>query len=508
LIYLNSIGSTSSIVKILDALPQAISQQPFAQTIRKNVLPPRKWGKDEICYFANFGAKFFEKWDETALTTGIGGSETSVIRLSQEWAKKGYRVTVYGDPTKEVKYCGVDPTKATYSKMGVQPGMIDYNPIGESPEKIFATEESYKTQWLPKVGQAFDDPKKAKEIIAQIENYTGPDAEDVKARLAKESTLEGKIALARRLGTDMKVGPYHNILNDVINRLEIPPPPPIPTTSITTTLPVGVRPPNLTPPYEGIINTLLPYLRPSNAEPLDKQQLIPEMYAMISNDLEPVYAQKINPRLQQPYDISLQDQMNANQADFNSILRATGGDPSAASSLAAQKYAANSKVLGEQMRINQANKANIYNTNIQTMNAADVANQIILDEQYVRQAKAKSNTKATTLAALESITDKYAQNKLANRNLATYENLYNYRYDPSFRAQNMNPLAKFNIPTVTTNVPVYDNNGNIVGYQRPDGSIPEGATPPYVAPGSRKTEEKPKSAVSRNGSIVKALKNL
>ena len=421
--------------------------------------------------------------------------------------------SIYGDPTKEVKYGGVDPNKATYSKKGIQPGMIDYNPIGESPEKIFATEESYKTQWLPKVGQAFDDPNKAKQIIEQIQNYTGPDAEDVKARLAKEPTLEGKIAVARRLGTDMKVGPYHNILNDVINKLEVPPAPTIPPANPpTNTPPVGVPPPRLTPPYEGIINTILPYVRPSNAEPLDKQQLTPEMYSLISNNLEPVFAQKYNPRLLQPYDISLQDQMNANQADFNAVLRATGGDASAASILAGQKYAANSKVLGEQMRINQANKANIYNTNIQTMNDADLRNINILDQQYVRQAQAKSNTKATTLAALQSITDKYAQNKLANRTLATYENLYNYRYDPSFRAQNMNPLAKFNVPTVTTNVPIYDNNGNIVGYQRPDGSIPEGATPPYVAPGSRKTtaakEEKPKSAVSRNGSIVKALKNL
>ena len=265
-------------------------------------------------------------------------------------------------------------------------------------------------------------------------------------------------------------------------------------------------------PFMDLINSYIGQRRRSNAEPLDKQQLIPEMYSLISNDLEPVYAQKINPRLQQPYDISLQDQMNANQADFNSILRATGGDPSAASSLAAQKYAANSKVLGEQMRINQANKANIYNTNIQTMNAADVANQIILDEQYVRQAKAKSNTKATTLAALESITDKYAQNKLTNRNLATYENLYNYRYDPSFRAQNMNPLQKFNMPTVTNKLPIYDAENNIIGYQQADGSAPAPATPPYVAPGSRKTtetkEQKPKSEVSRNGSIVKALKNL
>jgi hypothetical protein len=275
----------------------------------------------------------------------------------------------------------------------------------------------------------------------------------------------------------------------------------------------GATPPKLTPPYEGIINTLLPYIRPSDAEPLDKQQLIPEMYSLISNDLEPVYAQKINPRLQQPYDISLQDQMNANQADFNSMQRMVGGDPSALASLAAQKYAANSGVLGEQMRINQANKANIYNANINTMNAADLRNVDILDRQYERQAQAKSNTKATTLAALNSITDKYAKNKLDNRTLATYENLYNYRYDPSFRAQNMNPLAKFNTPTVTNKLPIYDASGSkIIGFQEADGSVPAGATPPYVAPGSRKTtttkEEKPASALSRNGSIVKALKNL
>jgi hypothetical protein len=200
--------------------------------------------------------------------------------------------------------------------------------------------------------------------------------------------------------------------------------------------------------------------------------------------------------------------LNANQSDFNALLRASGRNPEAASALAAQKYAANSKVLGEQFRLNQANKAGIYNANINTMNEAQLTNLNILDKQYQRQEQAKSTTKATNLEALKSITDKYAQNKLANRTLATYENLYNYRYDPNFRAKNMNPLAKFNTPTVTGNIPIYDNNGNIVGYQKPDGGAPAGATPPYVAPGSRKTEEKPKSAVSRNGSIVKALKNL
>jgi len=227
-------------------------------------------------------------------------------------------------------------------------------------------------------------------------------------------------------------------------------------------LPIGATPPKLTPPWSGLINSIIPRLRPSDAEAFDTAQITPELYAMISNNLEPVQAQKYIPQLLNPYDISLQDQLNANQADFNAMARMTGGDASALAPLAAQKYAANSRVLGEQMRINQANKAGIYNANINTMNDAQLKNLSILDRQYERQEMAKSNTKATNLEALKSITDKYAQNKLSNRTLATYENLYNYRYDPSFRAQNMNPLAKFNIPTVTTKLPIYDNSGNIV----------------------------------------------
>jgi hypothetical protein len=70
----------------------------------------------------------------------------------------------------------------------------------------------------------------------------------------------------------------------------------------------------------------------------------------------------------------------------------------------------------------------------------------IYDRQYGRQEQAKSNTKATAQAALNSIADKYAKNALENRTLGTYENLYNYRYDASGRAVNMNPLAQYNIP--------------------------------------------------------------
>lgn len=102
--YLDSIGETGRIIPLLDVLPNAITDQPFAIKIRQKYSPARKWGRDEICYFANFGGPFLEKWDASNLETGMGGSETAVIELSKEWSKLGYKVTIYGDPKKR----GVD----------------------------------------------------------------------------------------------------------------------------------------------------------------------------------------------------------------------------------------------------------------------------------------------------------------------------------------------------------------------------------------------------------------
>lgn len=96
--YLDSIGREDDVIKILDILPQEITSNPFAHRIRQKVSKPRVWKDNEICYFANFGGKFFEPWSAGSLETGIGGSETAVIELSKEWSKRGYKVTVYGDP--------------------------------------------------------------------------------------------------------------------------------------------------------------------------------------------------------------------------------------------------------------------------------------------------------------------------------------------------------------------------------------------------------------------------
>ena len=196
--------------------------------------------------------------------------------------------------------------------------------------------------------------------------------------------------------------------------------------------------------WMNIVNQILPYVRPTDAEALDPRQLSGEMLALAQNQLEPVQAQTFQPQLNTPYDISLQDIINENEGDYRAAQRMMGYNPAALAALNAQKYQANQKVLGEQFRMNQAMKNQVYAENRAMLNESNLQNLGILDQQYGRQQQALSNTKATAQAALNSISAKYLQNQASNRELQTYENLYNYRFDPRFRAGNMNPLAQFN----------------------------------------------------------------
>jgi hypothetical protein len=241
--------------------------------------------------------------------------------------------------------------------------------------------------------------------------------------------------------------------------------------------------------WMNVLNSAIPYLRPSDQEALDMAQLYPEMYAMSSNQLEPVPAQGYQPDLGVPYDISLQDQLNANQADYRATQRMVGYNPAAQANLNAQKYQANQGILGDQFRANQAMKDKVYGENRQILNQAKLTNLGIYDKQYERQAQALSNTKATTQAALNSIADKYAKNKLENRELGVMENMYNYRFDESGRAVNMNPLAQLN----------WQGRGNVGS---PKDVAPEGYEYETVL---KKKKEKD---VAKNGSIVKSYKNI
>jgi hypothetical protein len=251
------------------------------------------------------------------------------------------------------------------------------------------------------------------------------------------------------------------------------------------------------------LSNIAPFLRPRTKLGLDPEEIYPEYYAMATNQLEPVQAQTFQPMLDTPYDISFNDQINAIDSQSRAAIRAAGSNPAAQAQIMAQSLEAKNRVLGEQSRVNQANKMGTYNRNRALLNDAQLKNLQILDQQYVRQAQAKSNTRAQALEALKSIAAKTAQNKLENQTLNVYENMYNYRFSPSGVAYNTNAPAQFNIPEgvgieglsnldkskikdLYERIVSRDKTGNITGSK----------------------ERTRTSKTSRNGSIVQALKNL
>jgi hypothetical protein len=265
------------------------------------------------------------------------------------------------------------------------------------------------------------------------------------------------------------------------------------------------------------LSNLENFLRPSNAnDDLPPDQLYPEYFALATNQLDPVQAQKFQPMLDTPYDISFNDQINAIDSQARAAIRAGGNNPAAQSLIMAQAIEAKNRVLGEQTRVNQANKMGVYDKNRAMLNDAQLKNLQILDQQYVRQAQAKSNTKAQTQAALSSIAAKTAQQRATNRKLAIMENMYGFRFSPSGRAINMNAPAQFNMsgnpfgragnqqglsPGLAF---TYDDQQQIVGTRR----IPKSDQPSMDELDDLKNGGKTSNKKARNSSIVKALKNL
>jgi uncharacterized protein YcbK (DUF882 family) len=416
------------------------------------------------------------------------------------------------------KYPSTTTTETTnpeYLIKGNQKGAIDYNDRKTTSNDIWKG-DNYKNVWIPKVNSAISNPEIADKLILQIENYSGQDADDVKYQLSKAKTKEEKLKIINNLATDELLGPFHRLVNDSIdmasspNNNEFAKGIELPETVITKKKTSGI--PKETPKKDSkllnVLSSAMPYIRPSDAEPLDYNQLLGEMYALGNNQLEPVQAQSYQPQLRNPYDISLQDILNENQADYRSQQRMIGNNPAAQAMLNAQKYAANQKVLGEQFRLNQTNKDQVYSQNINTLNDAKLKNLAIYDQQYDRQASAKANTKAITQAALNSISSKYLQNDAANKKLQIYENLYGYRFDDQGRAVNYNGPVKFNSPQITDgqDIPIYDNNGNIVGYKRMGNQQTTNSVRTLPINPEKTTDTKSKKSL--NGSIVKAIKNL
>jgi len=233
-------------------------------------------------------------------------------------------------------------------------------------------------------------------------------------------------------------------------------------------------------------NQLNPYIRPLLRNPLDPGQLAPEMMALATNVVEPVQAQQYMPMLEQTPTVSFQDQLNEIQAEVNATRRLLGNNPAAQAALFAQAAAAKNKVLGEQMKTNQMFQLESRRRNLDELRKAGALNIDILDRQATRQSQARSATKAQAQLALSSIADKIARNRAETLQANVMSNMYpQYTFGPKGRVFNTG-LTTFNTPQLLS--------------QYSSDELQK-----FVD--AKKVEES-KKKTGRNGSIVKAIKNL
>jgi hypothetical protein len=271
------------------------------------------------------------------------------------------------------------------------------------------------------------------------------------------------------------------------------------------------------PWWATIGNMAINYLRPTDQEGLDAEQLYPEWSAMASNQVEPVPAQSYQPELIVPYDISLQAQRNSVMSGQRALEKQLGYNPAAQANAAPAAYNAINEINEKEFMANQGLKNQVYTGNVNTMNDAKKINLGIFADQWAKQSQARSNTKATTQAALNSIADKYAKHKLENRKLGIYENMYNYRFGKSGKAQNYNPLQFFDNTVgggksdktgalASGKEFTYDASGNIVGVRSSDKDTTDADL--EAVGGIKDKNGGAHKKNYKNSSVVRAFKNL
>lgn len=91
---------------LLDNLPKDLVDSPVVIGARHSLKEKKVWPKKSIAIYCGNGPLGI--WGPWSLEEGIGGSEEAVIRLSQELAKQGWKVTVYATPGERTgEYGGV-----------------------------------------------------------------------------------------------------------------------------------------------------------------------------------------------------------------------------------------------------------------------------------------------------------------------------------------------------------------------------------------------------------------
>jgi len=418
-----------------DEISEGVGKNISAEHLAKGYV---KLDKDPVTKDAKWGATVSKAKDGITTT-----KETTVVPKKSKELLKAEGYTLRADGKYYKKHVGVKkPDTETKSASA-----MDYIPKqsadkatglygGVTPEQFQAYKE--KNKWYDWKGF---DPKKQEDVDKYRQAFNiESEKRGSKARMLSDE-IDPKTKLPKENGKTKWVGKQFVSANiEDTKKSEVAPEEELVAEEDVPDV-IGKSKPKF--PWQIPANALLNYLRPSDQEELDYQQLYPEWNAMASNQLDPVPVQFYQPDLNVPYDISLQNERNAVVARDRALQKQLGYNPSAQSNAAPLGYNAINDINAREFQMNQAEKDKVYSGNRATMNQAQMTNLGIAADQWGKQALAKSNTKATTQAALNSIADKYAKHKLENRTLGVYENMYNYRFGKSGKAQNWNGLQFF-----------------------------------------------------------------
>lgn len=195
---------------------------------------------------------------------------------------------------------------------------------------------------------------------------------------------------------------------------------------------------------------------PTYSEPLSFAQVLPELFTLATNKRETVPGFNFQPQLYSPYKVSFRDRQNENNATFRSVARQVGNNPAALAQLAAGKYQADTGVLGEEFRTNQAIQNQVTNQNTELINASRQMNIQLAQQQNMAQAQNAAATRATTREALKSLAAKQIQQRRSNREMTMLNQLFpNYRYNPETQQIE---FAGGNAQITVNGVPAYSPN--------------------------------------------------
>jgi len=494
-----------------EELSDVIGQNLSAEDLAKGYT---KLDKDPVTMNAKNGANLIKKAKAGATTTSETTSPPKSFTNDRDALNQGYKFTgKYGPDGKTKIYERVIKkfdTKDTETKSA---DALGYVPAGQKQSALGTWgkvtpaqfEEAKKANsWYP--GWSTLNPKSK----VDVKNYQRAFNARAKAMGSSANINEdgdfGEQTVSARIAEAKKSEPANS---EETIMATVTPAEGVPTTTPET---------SKIPSWALIANQALRYLTPTDQQELDAVQLYPEWNAMASNQLEPVPAQSYQPELIVPYDISLQAQRNSVMSATRNRERQLGYNPAAQSNMAPAEYNAINEINEKEFMANQGLKNQVYTGNVNTMNDAKKINLGIFADQWSKQSQARSNTKATTQAALNSIADKYAKNKLENRKLSIYENMYNYRFGNNGRAKNYNGL-QFYDTTIGGNSSsgggglasgkefTYDAAGNIVGVRASDKNTVTDDDLEAVGGIKGKNGTSTKKNY-KNSSVVRAFKNL